>query len=548
MGSPLFTSLGGRIYNNEKKVILKNMLLFLFTTLVIIGIPISHADNPSLRSINSVTVWPEVPLPNQSVGFKVVASNVSYVKIQICVNDMCFMPVNMNSTGNDTYVYTFVPGTGNYPATYDGDVIEYHILTDNEEYDGNLTVRENNPPQIGDVVIDNKYPHLGDNITVGVNIADDFGVHNATCYLKTNNLVEKYNMSENGTFYYITTKLLYEGSYFVKIITYDNSNQSNFTTGRFYVYPQNPTDTSPPEIVDAYGIQNGTSMMLKVYIEDESGVVEARAFVIDHWYPLKEVKEGLFEAITNVSSNITIYAKDPYNNTTNTTLHIKIYNKNKVVMKNGSGEIDPLLLIALGALIGLLVFVPVKSHFFVILIAIFAVSISLGNSMHIISVNAGGNIYNGNTCWSCLGLQPHSNPNGWLVNYPNGSNVPHPDWVKNMLMDKPLLIYVHQVPCTGCEIQWKDMIKNGIIDENGNLTWEYRGKINFIVLDATYGSPTRTKAMNILRIYSIGLEGTPTTVILTKKNGKIYWYSKSGIMYSQELKKFLGEAIELYGD
>lgn len=516
---------------------------------MLLGIASASAfPSPKLRGIDTVSVWPDIPAPNGTVEFAVKATNVSYVHIQLCINGLCFTAENMTYQGNDTYRYLFVPGNGHYPATVNGTQIDYHILTDVEEYNGTLIVQENNPPRFGEVIIDNPQPHLGDNITVEVNVTDDFSVHNVTCYFETSGGVLSYPMVGNGSTYTLTTKLLYEGSYFAKIVAYDNSNQSNFTTARFFVYPSVQEDHEPPQLIDAYGVQNGTRMKLVAYITDKSGVMEAKALVLGKWYALKEVKEGMFEASTPVSSNVTIYAKDPYNNTLNTTVRITVFNEEKEKVEAGTWA-NPFLLIGLGALIALVIFLPFKkTHIFVILIAVFAVVASIAASLPEIASNAGGNVFNGNTCWSCLGLQPHSSPKGWLVDYPDGKPVNHPAWIREMLKNGPVFIYVHQVPCTGCEVQWKDMIKGGIITPDGNLTSEYRGKISFVILDATYGSPTRDRALEVLKTYSLGVQGTPTTVVLTEKNGEVYWYSKSGVVYAEELKKVLNEAIEMYGE
>ena len=493
--------------------------------------------------------WPEVPLPNATIDVYAVVDGASSVQVQMCINDLCLLPQDMDNIGNNTYHYKFQPGIANTPPTSDGDIVYYHILVDgNEVFVGNVTVRTNNPPTFLGHYINPVTPKLGDNITVGITITDDFGVHKVNASVKDpSGNVEWRNISQDNDTYYFIYKPFYEGSYFVCFTAWDNSNQSNSSSFRFYVYPKMANDTKPPEVSDIYGVVSGDEMNLTVYIYDESGVMEAKVKVNGKWYSLEEEKPGVFMAKVPKNDTVIIYARDPYNNTLNATFAVKLFGAEEKKIRGGEGGISYILLVLLGLIIGLTVFVPVKSYFLVIPIAIIAVTASFIYSLHIAALEAGGNVYNGNTCWSCLALQPSGGVKGFIVNYPNGTPVNHPSWILDLLKQKPGFIYVHQVPCTGCEIQWKDMVKNGIITEDGKLGDKYRGKIEFVVLDATLGSDTRDKALEVLRIYSLGPPGTPTTVVLTKHSGKIYWFSKGGVVTSDELIKVLNKAIELYG-
>ncbi len=527
----------------------------------------SNVKNPFKSPVKWAYAWPEVPLPNGTVAIFTNIPNGTNVMVQMCVNTMCFIPQKMTLIGNDTFKYVFVPGENNYPFTKDGDEIDYHILLNGiSVFNGTVFVRKNNPPQFSDIFLNKTTVHIDDELNLSVNVTDDYGVYNVSCYITSPGGFEIHRMREvntsdsNGT-YYTNLSIKFQGNYFIKIMAFDNSNQSNFITTSFFVYPPEQKDKSPPRLIDAYGLLNFTNLTIKVYLQDESGVEYAKIKINSTWYPLIQVEPGVFEIelsnVTHINVNkIFIYAEDPYNNTLNESFTLKIYNITSPPnvppheKSEGYGGYLAAALIALGLLMGVIVtlFVKNRKWLFILLITIFALAVSFINSYPMMARDAGGNIFNGNTCWSCLGLQPHNELKGWLVNYPNGTPVHHPQWVLNLLQSKPVFIYVHQVPCTGCEIQWKDMISHGIITQDGKLTQKYAGKIDFIVLDVTYNSPTRERGMKILTMYSLGHIGTPTTIILTKKGTTIYWYSKGGVVYHQELQKVLDEAIKMYGE
>ncbi len=522
-------------------------------------------DNPS--PIKSIYVWPQIPVPNGTVDFTVVAPNQTQMMIQICINTMCFIPQLMNYHGNGTFTYHLVPRTGRYPPTKNGDKIFYHILIGGKEVaNGNITVKKNNPPEIHDIFLNSKHVNVGNTVEIMANVTDDYEVHNVTCYITTPDGEEnKYpmtpqnNNSSNNT-YFTSIKISEEGNYFIKIVAYDNSNQTTIRTSSFFVYPPKPVDKTPPKVIDAYGLLNGTKLIITVYLQDNSGISLAKIEFNSTWYKLTEISPGVFEIVFhNITPphKIKVYVKDPYNNTFNKTIVLKTYditppstNTSNPANENPNNLGVPWVFLILGILIGILIILPLKNKklifSFILIISIASLIISIAYSYPLIARDAGGNIFNGNTCWSCLGLQPNSAPKGWLINYPNGTPVKHPGWILNMLKSKPVFIFVHQVPCTGCEIQWKDMIKAGIITKDGHLTLKYQGKINFVVLDVTYNSPTREKGMEILKTYSLGQIGTPTTIILTKHGNTIYWFSKSGIVYHSKLEELLNKAIEMY--
>jgi len=501
------------------------------------------------REFVNAYIWPEVPLPNTTIEIYAVVDSANSVEVQICINDICLLPKSMTNMGNNTYFYRYIPGEGNNPPTNDGDVFYYHIIVDgNEVFVGNSTIIMNEKPKIENFIVNPKYPKLGNNITVSFDVSDDFGVHNISVVIENPAGENDFPyISENNGNYFFNYTPLYEGNHLVKIIAYDNSNQSNTSIFRFFVYPEIGEDANPPKVLDIYAVAKNKKMTLTVYIYDESGVMEAKVQVNSSWYVLEETNESIFSAEVPLAKSVRIYARDPYNNTLNSTFKVKVFGIQTAKMNKEEGGVSYILLILLGLIIGLTVFVPVKSYILVIPIAVAAIVASFIYSLHIYSIEAGGNVYNGNTCWSCLALQPKSGTEDFLVNYPNGSIVHHPQWVLSLVAEKPLLIYVHQVPCTGCEIQWENMVKAGIVTEDGSIGDKYKGKINLVILDATIGSETRNKALEVLRIYSLGPPGTPTIVVLTKHQGKIYWFSKSGVVESNELIKILDKAIELYG-
>lgn len=500
----------------------------------------------------SVTWEPEIPLPNSTIKF-VVVCEATALQIQFCLNGICGFPKAMNFLGNDTFEYFYVPGNEN-PYTSNNDNLSFEILKDGEEvYSSWLIIRENAKPVIENLEIWPENPRPGENITITANVSDDLGIKEVFCNLSAKNESWVVQLLPKESHYTANFTLPVAGEYFIVLIATDNSNQKSFKNTTFFVYPREQTDKTPPRIIDAFGIATSeTEMWLKVYLSDDSGIAEAGVFINNSFFPLEHTQPGIFTAHVPRAKAITIYARDPYNNTINQSYELNIYAQSSEQSQQNPlepGTIASALLI--GILVGLAIVFLVKSQklLSLILLCLLALCLLLSIQQGFVekSLDAGGNIYNGNTCWSCLALQPKFQTTSWLTDYPNGTPVKHPQWVLEKLSEgKPVLLYVHQVPCTGCEIQWNDMIRQGIITQDGKMAGRFEGKISFTVLDVTMGSETREQGMEVLKTYTLGsVLGTPTTVCLVKSEGKVHWWSKAGVVYSAELSSVLDEALHM---
>jgi|GEM_PF-2633320 len=504
--------------------------------------------------IVSVECAPQVPLPNASITFTVVCANISnntVLYLQICVGDVCTMPVKMVQKTNESFEYTFTPGISGNPPTKDGDNLSYEILYEgNVVYQDYVVVHQNNPPEISAVNFEPVLPVYGSSVRIVARASDDYGIvalrYSISCAGTYMNGTMNYT---NGTY---SAEILpwQPGTYLVNITARDNSMQERSVIKSLYVVSENATDKEPPVLVEMFGVKlPDGKMKLHAYLHDASAILAVKVEVDGVWYNLSQVGDFEFEATVPETEHLALVAIDAFNNTLNETYAIKVYSEGVEVKNQEISAVTIALILFLGILTGasLILFIrTAKLHIFILILCVIALILSAIAGEIAKSADAGGNIYNGNTCWSCLGLSPKTLNVSWLEKYPNGSEVQHPQWILDLLKKgKPVLVYVHQVPCTGCEIQWKDMVTHGIISADGKISGKYAGSIEFVVLDVTSGSETRDSGIEVLRTYTSGPIGTPTTVCFTMHSGKVLWWAKAGVVYSNELTAVLDEAIHL---
>ncbi|MCX8173678.1 MAG: hypothetical protein N3F63_03600 [Thermoplasmata archaeon] len=505
----------------------------------------------------SVSWAPEIPVPNATIKFRAICENVSSLKIQFCLNGLCGFPVDMVVLGNNTFEYLFVPGDGGNPYTKDGDNLSFEILLNGEMlYTNWIIIRENAKPIIHNIWFVPEFPKLGNNFTISANVTDDLGVEMVKCNISHESDFWEGVMLPRAENFSTEFTPLYSGQHLITIIAIDNSNQSVLKNTAVFVFPPEQRDNASPVLVDAFGIRkNETNMTVRVYLTDGSGIAEAGIFINQTFYPLERAAQGFFTAEVPLSKTVQIYARDPYNNTLNTSYDLKVYTEASAQPQNPSPSINGMTIaiaLLLGILGGIAIILFVKNlrqlHILLLPLLIGAIVLSAHYGLIGNSADAGGNIYHGNTCWSCLALQPKSLAVSWLENYPNGSPVNHPQWVLDALAEgKPLLLYVHQVPCTGCEVQWRDMVSHGIITSDGKISGRFEDRISFKVLDVTMGSETREQGIAVLKTYTLGQAlGTPTTVCVVKTGTSVLWWSKAGVVYSDELTMVLDEALHMH--
>lgn len=538
----------------------RNNLLTFALTFFLLSLLLPVAGNATLNyeiASPQITVYwePEIPVPNATIKFTAYCENASSLKIQFCLNGLCGFPKDMVPQSNNTFEYLFQPGGGD-PYTKDWDNLSFEVLLSGEViYSHWLIIRENAKPLIQSIWFEPTHPKLGNNLTIFANVSDDFGIAKVESNISYEGAYWVLTMTSNAGIFSADFMPLYSGQHLITVHATDNSNQGSEKTSAVFVFPPEQTDNIAPVLVDAFGVKkNESSIILRVYLSDSSGIAEAGVFVNQTFYSLERTSQGFFTAEIPISETIQIYAVDPYNNTLNMSYNLKVYSESNPQTQNQPSTIESTILaivLFLGILAGLAIALFVKNlkglNTFLILLLLSALFLSAQTGLVGKSVDAGGNIYNGNTCWSCLALQPKSLTVSWLENYKNGSSVNHPQWIMESLDNgRPLLVYVHQVPCTGCEIQWMDMVQHGIITSDGKISGKFEGKVLFRVLDVTMGSDTRDLGIEVLRTYTLGPAlGTPTTVCLVRTGDKVLWWSKAGVVYSEELMIVLEEAIHM---
>ncbi len=140
---------------------------------------------------------------------------------------------------------------------------------------------------------------------------------------------------------------------------------------------------------------------------------------------------------------------------------------------------------------------------------------------------------NESTCLGCIALNPvvPSFSEFWVEypeDYTHHGNVTHPRWVIDELnKGKVVMLFYWYHGCEPCARQWNDMKNMGIVEgseSDGKMTGMYAENITLFTIDVINDEKKDT-----IKIYTPkGDIGTPTTVILTMKNGSILWYAFQG--------------------
>jgi len=169
-------------------------------------------------------------------------------------------------------------------------------------------------------------------------------------------------------------------------------------------------------------------------------------------------------------------------------------------------------------------------------------------------------------CLGCLALRPDvpGFDGNWWINYPEGAidvygndrsgqPVDHPQEIIDALSThKAVFLFFYQSGCTGCEEQWEDMKKAGIVsgDENNGQMDRYSLDAVLFTLSLDDGNPNQNRNMEWFETYEMykkvgnKVEGvTPTSVFLTHYKGGIGWYSVAGQMSAEEVDGILSMAI-----
>ncbi|MBN1235820.1 MAG: thioredoxin family protein [Methanotrichaceae archaeon] len=140
-----------------------------------------------------------------------------------------------------------------------------------------------------------------------------------------------------------------------------------------------------------------------------------------------------------------------------------------------------------------------------------------------------------------------SNDDDWWTVYPDqstgaGMHVNHPDWVLDVLKEKPVLIYVHK-DCSYCKPQ-TEAVRN-VVDE-------VKSQISFYDLGAD-GSDSRSE--DALATYDPNGNVTyvPMTVIVTlapNSAGEVgpVWHSSEDITGEGWVRDYIGDSISKYDE
>jgi hypothetical protein len=164
--------------------------------------------------------------------------------------------------------------------------------------------------------------------------------------------------------------------------------------------------------------------------------------------------------------------------------------------------------------------------------------------------------FNENRCWGCLALDPVGKAfDGFWTTYPpayggrEGENVSHPGWIRAELNETPVVMLFFWYPgCGSCKTLWDKMNDEGTVvggEADGDVTLD---NVTLYSIDfVSGGNDTRSRAFDV---YTID-RGAPTTVVLFKKDGAIYWYAFEGATYSKDrngdtltMRQLLERALE----
>lgn len=167
---------------------------------------------------------------------------------------------------------------------------------------------------------------------------------------------------------------------------------------------------------------------------------------------------------------------------------------------------------------------------------------------------------NESTCLGCIALNPivESFSEFW-TEYPDGysreGGVPHPQWVVDELNNsKVVMLFFWYHGCEPCSRQWNDMLHAGIVEgseSSGKMAGIYAKNVTLFTIDVI-----NSERKDNIKIYTPkGDIGTPTTVILTMKNGSIMWYAfqgpadgSGGRPSIEKLESILNDAVKTRGD
>ncbi len=164
--------------------------------------------------------------------------------------------------------------------------------------------------------------------------------------------------------------------------------------------------------------------------------------------------------------------------------------------------------------------------------------------------------FNENRCWGCLALNPAGTVfDGFWTTYPSiyggkaGDTVSHPGWIADALNHTPVvMLFFWYQGCSSCKELWDTMRDMGTVtggEADGDITM---ANVTLYSIDFLGGgNQTRSQAFDV---YTID-RGAPTTVILLRKDGAIYWYAFEGATYPKDkngermtVQALLEEALE----
>ena len=167
---------------------------------------------------------------------------------------------------------------------------------------------------------------------------------------------------------------------------------------------------------------------------------------------------------------------------------------------------------------------------------------------------------NESTCLGCIALNPIVESfSGFWTEYPDGysreGTVPHPQWaVDELNKGRVVMLFFWYHGCEPCSRQWNDMSRAGIVngsEGSGKMAGVYAENVTLFTIDII-----NNERKDAIKIYTPkGDIGTPTTAILTMKNGSIMWYAfqgpadgSGGRPSIETLENILDDAVKIRGD
>lgn len=180
------------------------------------------------------------------------------------------------------------------------------------------------------------------NITIQVNVTDDFGIQNVYFYIN-NNLVSNYNSSFN---YNLNTNQYPNGNLILKVVAIDTIQQS--TTQQLTIFINNVTNDSPPSVTIQQPQNNqiiSGLVSISASATDDNQIVKIELYINNNLVYTSYSNSLNYQWNTTTYANdtywITIIAYDNMSQTSLKSINVVIYNEVQNQQSNQQNQISP---------------------------------------------------------------------------------------------------------------------------------------------------------------------------------------------------------------